>query len=114
MNGNETTKTLYFFSNIIKRVSTQIFNQSDRVPDKVTNPIVKFAFLKKCCKHTRILKTKEKYQNNSELSFFCVTLKKIHKEIRKFYTSRASQDNNIQTKIITEIWNFFIFYFSSN
>ena len=69
MNDNETAKALNdFYSNIIKTVSTPVFNQSDTVSDNATDPIVKATL--KCCKNPNILTIKEKYKNNSQFSIF--------------------------------------------
>ena len=100
-NDKEIAKVLNdFFSNIIKTLNIPKKDHTDSIVENVRDPTLK-AILK-YRKHPSILAIKRKLKSGSVFTFNHITKEDVIKEINNLDASKASQEDDIPTKIIKE------------
>ena len=95
----ETAETFDFFPNIVKKLNIANFNSNNSVRENIIDPVFK-AILK--YKNHSIILAIQKYIKKKTLHFEEVNIGEVKKEILKLDKTKASQKNNIPTKIIKE------------
>ena len=105
-NGKEIAKVLNdFFSNIIKTLDIPKKDHIDSVIENIRDPTLKAKL--KYRKHPSILAIKRWIKSGPVFTFNHITKEDVIKEIKNFYASKASQEDDIPTELIKE--NFDIF-----
>ena len=100
-NDKEIAKVLNdFFSNIIKTLNIPKKDHTDSIVENVRDPTLK-AILK-YRKHPSILAIKRKLKSGPVFTFNHITKEDVIKEINNLDASKASQEDDIPTKIIKE------------
>ena len=86
-----------FFSNIVKKVNILKFNSNNSVTENIKDPV--FKAILKYKNHPSILAI-QKYSKNKTFHFKEVNFGEVEKEILKLDKTKASQKNDIPTRII--------------
>ena len=89
-----------FFSNIIKTLNITKKDHTDSIIANVRDPTLK-AILK-YRKHSSILVIKRRIESDPVFTFNYITKEDVIKEIKNLNASKASQEDDIPTKIIKE------------
>ena len=99
-NDKEIAKVLNdFFSNIIKSLNIPKKDHTNSIVENVRDPPTLKAILK-YRKHLSILLIKGRIKSSPVFTFNHITKEDVIKEIKNLHTSKASQEDDIPTKII--------------
>ena len=105
-NDKEIAKVLNdFFSNIIKTLNITKKDHTDSIIANVRDPTLKAILEYR--KHSSILVIKRRIESDPVFTFNYITKEDVNEEIKNLNASKASQEDDITTKIIKE--NFDIF-----
>ena len=100
-NDKEIAKVLnVFFPNIIKALNIPKKDHTDSIAQNVRNPTLKVIL--KYLKHPSILAIKRRIKSGPVFTFNHITKEDVIKEIKNLDTSKASQEDDVPTKIIKE------------
>ena len=100
-NEKRTSKVLNaFFSNIVQSLDIQQYNVDDPICENIKDPLLKG--IVRYRNHPSTVAIKKFCNSKSHFSFKNVRKEKIPKKLHKLRINKATQNNDISTKIIKE------------
>ena len=100
--NDEKTATVLnnFFSNVITSLNITQYNETEPVSQNINDPLI--ATIMKYRSHSTIIAIKDKCNSDLHFNFSFVEYDEIMKQINNLKTNKATQNNDIPTKLITE------------